>query len=278
MRDFSQRSNETELMDEDNISFEEFRDCLVGLERINHLTLAYRPTLRWLRPWLETNEPLYILDAASGGGDMLRQITRKWPDRFGVGKNSRMVGVDLNPWSKKSAESFALRSCETPPQSASYETANIFEFEPDQPIDIIISSLFTHHLTNTQIVDFLRWMDSRAHKGWFINDLHRHPIPYYFIKCATKLFSRNRLIRNDAAVSVARAFTVADWQRLIQEAGLAGRVRIQWLFPFRLCLSCNETPCQKNSYIETSYAETSHQAAYNKTSKNKAFSNNTAAP
>src|SRR5690606_39978441 len=105
MPDFSQRSNETELMDEDDISFEELHGCLIGLERINHLTLAYRPTLRWLRPWLKTNEPLYILDAASGGGDMLRQAARKWPARFGAEKNSHMVGVDLNPWSKKSADS-----------------------------------------------------------------------------------------------------------------------------------------------------------------------------
>lgn len=239
MPDFSQRSNETELMDEENISFEEFHDCLVGLERINHLTLAYRPTLQWLRPWLKTNECLYILDAASGGGDMLRQIARKWPARIAAAESFSMVGVDLNPWSKKSAECWSQSSA-TPSTAITYATANIFEFEPDQSIDIIISSLFTHHLTNTQIVDFLRWMDSRARKGWFINDLHRHPIPYYFIKGATALFSRNRLIRNDAAVSVARAFTAADWQRLIHEAGLAGRVHIQWFFPFRLCLSCNK--------------------------------------
>jgi hypothetical protein len=299
MPNLSQRSTATELMDEENISFAEFHHCLTELERINHLTLAYRPTLQWLRPWLKTNEPLYILDAASGGGDMLRKISRKWPARFS-GKNScRLVGVDLNPWSKKSAEfcadefsntsstnavgeipsgvtrsgvtrsgvtrsgvtrsgvtrsgatrSGATRSGATrsgvtiqlksQPSAITYVTENIFEFEPDQPVDIIISSLFTHHLTNAQIVEFLRWMNSRARKGWFINDLHRHIIPYYFIKFSTALFSCNRLVRNDAAVSVARAFTRADWQRLINEAGLDSKVRVQWFFPFRLCISCNK--------------------------------------
>jgi 2-polyprenyl-3-methyl-5-hydroxy-6-metoxy-1,4-benzoquinol methylase len=243
MRDFSQRSNETELMDEENISFAEFHDCLVGLERINHLTLAYRPTLRWLRPWFKRNEPVVLLDAASGGGDMLRQIAKKWPGHSAA----TMVGVDLNPWAKKSAEARVLRSAKYPvthstPSSPSikYATANIFEYEPDQPVDIIISSLFTHHLSDAQIVNFLRWMDRRARKGWFINDLHRHPIPYYFIKWTTALFSRNRLIRNDAAVSVARAFTAADWRRLIDNAGLTGQVRVQWVFPFRLCVSCKK--------------------------------------
>jgi len=204
MPDFSQRSDEKELMDEEDISFEEFHDCLIGLERINHLTLAYRPTLQWLRPWVENSERLVVLDVASGGGDMLRQIAKAWPDRTAAANGCLMVGVDLNPWAKKSAESWPSFS------AIHYQTADVFEFEPDQSIDLIISSLFTHHLTDKQIVEFMRWMNHRARKGWFINDLHRHPVPYYFIKSATALFSRNRLIRHDAAVSVARALSMAD--------------------------------------------------------------------
>lgn len=234
MPDFSQRSDEKELMDEEDISFEEFHDCLIGLERINHLTLAYRPTLQWLRPWVENSERLFVLDVASGGGDMLRQIAKEWPERTAAENGYRMVGVDLNPWAKKSAESWPSSS------AICYQTADVFEFEPDQSIDLIISSLFTHHLTDKQIVEFMRWMNHRARKGWFINDLHRHPVPYYFIKSATALFSRNRLIRHDAAVSVARAFTVADWQRLISQAGLDQHVRVKWFFPFRICVSCHK--------------------------------------
>lgn len=271
MRSFNQRSNETELMDEEGIAFDEFHDCLIGLERINHLTLAYRPTLQWLSNWLRRHEPLYILDVACGGGDMLRQIAKaniklnakrnnkakskaksktenriknsaknkSNPDQITAKNHCTLVGIDLNPWAKIAA-GYASKESGNADCSITYETANIFEFEPAQPIDLIISSLFTHHLTNSQIVDFLRWMDSRARKGWFINDLHRHPLAYYFIKVATALFSRNRLIRNDAAVSVARAFSVADWRHLIKEAGLQGRVSIQWFFPFRLCISCDK--------------------------------------
>ncbi len=234
MPNFNQRSTENELMDQEGISFAEFHDCLQGLERINHLTLAYRPTLRWLRPWLKSGEPICILDAGCGGGDMLRQIERQL--RSEPQKNNvRLLGVDLNPWSKRSA---AL--C-TNAAAIHYETADVFRFQPEQSLDLIICSLFTHHLSDNQVIDFLRWIDTRARKGWFINDLHRHPLPYYFIKAATALLSRNRLIRNDAAVSVARAFSVNDWQRLLEQAGLADRARIQWFFPFRLCISCTRT-------------------------------------
>lgn len=235
MRDFSRRSRESELMDADDLSFAEFHDCLQGLETINHLTLAYRPTLHWLRRWLRKEEPLCILDAGSGGGDMLRQLAKRINPTNQQQKVS-LVGVDLNPWSQKSAE------YNRPDCTIEYHTADIFHFEPERNIDLVICSLFTHHLTDAQVVDFLCWIDSRATKGWFINDLHRHFIPYYFIKAATATFSRNRLIRNDAAVSVARAFTVADWRRLLDQAGIGDRASIRWYFPFRLCIACDKRP------------------------------------
>lgn len=234
MRDFSQRSGERELMDEENISYTEFHDCLQGLETINHLTLAYRPTLRWLRRWRAANVPLRILDAGSGGGDMLRQVAKYFAATGSEKQNLELIGVDLNPWSKKSAEQHPRSS------AIEHHTANIFHFEPERNIDLVICSLFTHHLNDAQLVDFLRWIDRRAEKGWFINDLHRHAVPYYFIKAATALFSRNRLIRNDAAVSVARAFSVADWQSLLERAGIGERASIRWYFPFRLCIACDK--------------------------------------
>jgi hypothetical protein len=73
-QDFSHRSPQRELMDEENISFDEFHECLRELEKINTLTLAYRPTLGWIRKIMaRVSEPLCILDVGSGGGDMLRR-------------------------------------------------------------------------------------------------------------------------------------------------------------------------------------------------------------
>jgi hypothetical protein len=45
--DFSRRNNLSQLMNSDDADFETFRACLIDLAKVNYLTLAYRPTLRF---------------------------------------------------------------------------------------------------------------------------------------------------------------------------------------------------------------------------------------
>ena len=236
MKHFAQRSTCLELMDAEPYSFEQFRNYLQDLERVNAWTLAYRPTLCWLKRSLANINPtrsISILDVGSGNGDMLRHVWR-WAEKRGI--NVKLIGVDLNPWSKKSAEQA------TPPNAPiRFETANIFDIAPSRHFDFIISSLFTHHLTDAENVRFMRWMDERAMQGWFINDLHRHSLPYYFVKYVARLLRLNPSVQNDGPISVARAFMAADWQRFLDDAGIhAAKKGISWFFPFRYCLARNK--------------------------------------
>src|SRR5258705_10890601 len=67
-------------MDTDSVSFKEFDDYLRDLERINVLTLAYRPTLLWLKRALAdfpAERPISVLDVGSGGGGMLRRVGKR---------------------------------------------------------------------------------------------------------------------------------------------------------------------------------------------------------
>lgn len=231
MADLTRRSFAPELMDTERVGFDEFRQCLQHLEIVNRWTFAYRPTLAWLDQLVERRGPpqypLSILDVGFGHGDMLRRIAL-WADRRGITVDLR--GIDLSPWSALAA------SAVTPPHlPIRYETGDIFRRADEQPpVDIVLSSLFTHHLGDEDLVRFLRWMTARARVGWFINDLHRHALPYHFIRSALRLLPVNHMVRHDAPVSVARAFTREDWIRLLRSAGLtAGHVSIEWFFPFR---------------------------------------------
>jgi 2-polyprenyl-3-methyl-5-hydroxy-6-metoxy-1,4-benzoquinol methylase len=234
--DFSQRSTEAELMDTETVSFAEFHQCLRTLEVINILTLAYRPTMRWFKRMLigtDFRQPISVLDIGCGGGDMLRQI---WKLAKGRKLNLALVGIDLNPWSKQSAEQVTSQNA-----PIRFETENLFSLDVDRRADFIISSLFTHHLSKSELIRFIRWMDHHATRGWFINDLHRHFLPYFFIKYATRLFFSNRLIKHDAPVSVARAFTAPEWRQYLSEAGIpAERTSIEWFFPFRFGVACRK--------------------------------------
>ncbi len=231
--DFSQRSTEKELMDTETVSFEEFNDCLRNLEWINICTLAYRPTLKWIQKINRgtSKKEISIMDIGSGGGDMLRKIW-KWARKNHLGVS--LTGVDINPSSKLSAE--LVTPSDVP---VVYKTADLFSLDASEQPDFIISSLFTHHLSNDELIRFIKWMDTQCRIGWHINDLHRHAIPYYFIKWATRILPVNRLVKHDASVSVARAFIRNDWNNLLKQAGiLEGRTEIRWFFPFRYSVSC----------------------------------------
>jgi hypothetical protein len=111
-------------------------------------------------------------------------------------------------------------------------------FAYDEPVDLVISSLFAHHLDDARLVRFLAWMEDRARLGWFVNDLRRAAFPYYGFGLLARAMRWHRFVRHDGPVSIARAFQPRDWIALVREAGLAlETVTIERRFPFRLCVA-----------------------------------------
>jgi hypothetical protein len=107
----------------------------------------------------------------------------------------------------------------------------LVDFAAEKP-GIIFSALFCHHFTDEELVIMLKWLRSNSTVGFFINDLHRHPLAYYSIKILTRLFSRSYLVKNDAPLSVLRGFTKKEWKRLLDNAEIM-HYTIKWRWAFR---------------------------------------------
>jgi SAM-dependent methyltransferase len=230
MPDFSQRGDIPEWMDGPDVPFESFRDCLADLAKVNRLTLAYRPTLAFLDrlhkggAWPQ-DRPLAILDVGSGYGDMLRVIAR-WAKARNLPVT--LTGLDLNPWAERAAER-VLGSADI-----QFVTQDLYAYRGGA--DVVLSSLFAHHLTNGELVRFIEWSEANARIGWFINDLQRHPFSYYGFALLARLMFWHPFVRHDGPVSIRRAFVSQDWQKLLAEAG-ARQAKIEPWLPFRLCVS-----------------------------------------
>lgn len=231
MTNFRERSPQLEWMDTQTIDAADFAQCLADLAVVNSVTLARPPTLAFMRRvarGMAAGGRLSVLDVGFGEGDMLRRIHR-WGTRRGLQLD--LSGVDLNPWSAAAAETA------TPPgMGIRYVTGDLFDLAAGET-DVVISSLFTHHLTDAQVVAFLAWMEARARRGWFVNDLHRHAIAFHGFRLLSGAAGWHRFVQHDGPISVARSFRRRDWDALLRRAGLAGKATVRWHMPFRLCVS-----------------------------------------
>jgi 2-polyprenyl-3-methyl-5-hydroxy-6-metoxy-1,4-benzoquinol methylase len=222
------RSTADERMDTDCIDFDDYSRCLRDLSRVNTVTLTHRPMLHWLGRETTGLPSFSLLDVACGHGDALRRIHR-WATRRGI--EARLAGIDLNPWATRAAR-------EATAAPITFRTGDAFAMDADENFDFIISSQFTHHLTDGQIVMFIRWMEAHARRGWFIGDLHRHWLPYYGFGVLAWLARWHHFVLSDGRISIARSFVTADWQRLVHAAGLRpDDATINWHIPFRLCVA-----------------------------------------
>jgi len=231
---FNRRAQLTELMDEP-CSYAELRECLRDLMSVNRTVFTYRPTLNWLEhfaaqsPGLE-HHPLHVVDVGSGAGDMLGRIER-WARNKNIAV--RLTGVDRNPYAAQAAREFSGDD-----SKIEWVTCDAYSYKPDAKIDLVISSLFTHHLADVEIVEFLRWMEQVAVRGWFVNDLHRGRVPYYAFTLLANTMRWHKFVRHDGPVSVRRSFSAEDWMRYLSEAELDEKcVEVYTQWPGRLCVS-----------------------------------------
>ncbi len=225
MISLTERSNKLEILDGDDITFEDIKKNMQELNFINTYLGGHKITVAGFKAIYESakdkSKTFMVCELGCGGGDNLAAI-----DRWCKSKNISVafVGIDINP------NCIAYAKMQYPTLNATWRVADYREVAFTQKPDLMFSSLFCHHFSNESIIEMLQWKKENTALGFFINDLERNYFAYHSIKIITKLFSSSYLVKNDACLSVARGFKKMEWRQLLADASLLATVKWKWAF------------------------------------------------
>ena len=224
--DTSHRSSEMEIMDDFTMEGVLFRDTLDKLEIINRFLGGNSVTINGLKKLLENqpkNKTITIVDLGCGNGDILRDISK-----FGRKNNYsfKLIGIDANLAATDYAKELSKEYSEL-----SFKTMDILSEDfKKQSYDVVLCTLFLHHLKNEELISFLKKTTENATIGLVVNDLHRHKLAYYLFKLIG-FFIKNKMVRQDGLTSVLRAFKKKDLENIAKEIKV--HFSIQWKWAFR---------------------------------------------
>ena len=198
---FKTRSYKLERIDTGDYTPEEYDRFLYDISLVNRFAGDNRALKNTLLKDIELKnlQNFSVLDVGAGSGELLRTVA-KFARR--QNRKANLCGLELN---KRSAESILEESKNFTEISAVRADALKLPFA-DNSFDYAICSLFTHHLSDANIVQTLSEMNRIASRKIFIIDLHRHPVAYIFYKIFCVVFRISRLVREDGSLSILRSF------------------------------------------------------------------------
>ncbi len=187
-------------------------DNLRDLARVNRWLGGVDLSWRAIRPFLESARTTTMIDVGTGSGDIPRQLLRRagGPTLLDiVATDVRAELVDAARATAAAGASFAVR--QDPPDRID---------SPSATVDIAHCSLLLHHLGEADAVALLRELRRVARTAVVVNDLDRGWRWWIGAWLLSRVATRNAYTRNDAPLSVRRAYTREELTALAAQAGL----------------------------------------------------------
>jgi ubiquinone/menaquinone biosynthesis C-methylase UbiE len=209
-----------ELLDVDSGEPEEIAGSLRDLESFNRLLGGITTTRELVHAVARTTatNQLSLLEVAAGDGFVPRSVSRDLSKK----------GITIRATLLDRAFSHLPRN-----GTAKKVVADglVLPFA-DSTFDLVSCSLFVHHLSPEQAIQFVRESLRVSRLAVLINDLIRHPLHLLLAYAGVPLY-RSRLTRHDAPASVRQAYTVEEMRKLMLEAGATNVITRQH-FLFRM--------------------------------------------
>jgi 2-polyprenyl-3-methyl-5-hydroxy-6-metoxy-1,4-benzoquinol methylase len=227
------RRRRPELMDQPGLDAGEHARALDGLRRINLVSRtapALWPSLAKLaRERPRAAGPLRVLDVATGGGDVPVALASR-AERSGLA-----ITVDGCDVSAKAVAVAGEKAARRGGRGRFFALDVLAEPIPDG-YDVLICSLFLHHLDEADACSLLRKMAAAARRLVLVDDLARSAAGSCLAWLACHILSRSPTVWHDGPASAAAAFTPDEALDLARRAGLQGAtIRRRW--PCRFLLS-----------------------------------------
>ncbi len=225
-----QRNRQAELMDDPNLDSDLHSKALRGLERLNIFSFTANHLWQQLQYFYAHNKSskIRVLDLATGSGD-IPVILAKHASRSGL--PFEFVGADISP----TAVHFANDRTSQANVSVSFVELDVLSEAIPKDFDVIITSLFTHHLDPIQVIDLLAKMRIATKQYVIVNDLIRSEFSLLLVWLATRLLSKSKIVHHDGPASVKAAYTMQEMENMATQAGLVN-YKIHHCFPCRQLL------------------------------------------
>lgn len=223
---YPQRSQQEELLDAEDLPRAALHQNLRELAVVNRLLGGYRISELALQAMQSHFTFHTLIDIGCGGGDTLHRLVPKLP--AGVEAEGWDLKVDCIDFCEQHYAHPRIRWVQGDFRAAVRDKA---------PGALFHAALFFHHFSNPDIIAFIREISAAGH-ALIINDLERHRFARNSIKIITQLWpGASYLVRNDAPLSVQRAFVRRDWEEMLaQVPGITYDIRYRWAFRHQICI------------------------------------------
>lgn len=211
----------TELLDDPRADPVAVANELRDIARFNTLFGGTRAVLRELEPLFRdgrgTGENWTLLDVGAGLGDIPRAAARA-ARRYGI--TLRLVAIERN----RAAARLAPTAERDVPLAMVLADGGALPLRP-RSVDVIVASQVLHHLPREVSVRWIGSFDRVARRAVVLADLRRSRIAMAGVWAASLGLAMSGLTRRDAVVSVRRGYTRAEFQGMLQEAGIRAVAR-----------------------------------------------------